>query len=807
MHRFVFLAVTGLFSLSNLPAAPVPLVRDGAPVAKIYLTEPSPASANGKKGGGKTPDASRRLRSAVDDLNYHIEKMTGSALEVVYTDSPAEIREPAVVIGPLAQKCGLEISATPHRNSIRLLTGDNRLLIAGETDSATVSGIYTLLGKLGCDWVMPGPIGEIIPRHATLTVPELDLTETPSFAGRNLWYRGGKKLNTEEDLKNFDLWRQRQRLDAPGETIDLGAGHVWDVLIKRNKEAFEKDPTMLALVRDEKGELVRSGPQIESTHPGIIDLFVKQIGETFAKNNWPKDKAVAFGIGPADGLGFSVSPETVSAGAGRVDPLTGSPDMTDVCVLLGNKILERIGKEYPNVSLGYYSYSVHADYPARYRPHPRLNQIFAPINFSRFHSPLSPNSKTWPYYVEVVEKWSALAKEQGNQLAYRGYNWNLAENFAPYSKLQIYGEEIPWYHDMGFIVVNIEATKAWAVNGPSDYLLVKLLWNCDQDWKAVLREYCEKSFAEGAGDMERYFLNLTARQHEAGQEAGSYHALHLIYDRDFVAESKKLISAAIAKASEPEARTRAGYFLFPLEELELYLKFREAFTNFDFPLAADYFRQLHANWEQAYASNTQIVAREVPQYLKRYFEKFVTEGAKYSTAPYRIVLPLPDELPTQMDPAGVGERMGFQRPELNDSLFLKTRTWSATWDAQGLGALRSGAVWYRFHFDTPADLGDQALGLFVGGVEDQVDVWLNGEKVGSSPRGFSVPFVFDLSKAVKPSGSNVLVMKVSRRSTINEIGLGGIIRPCFLFAGPPVGTDSSQEVPAGRVLPGGEVQN
>jgi len=793
-----------------LQAAPVTLVREGKPQAKIYLTEPAPERAP-QKMWEKARDKSRspflRLKAAVADLNYHVEKMTGRPLEVVYSNSPAEIQEPAIVLGVLAQKCGLEVGSSAQRNSVRLLTKSGRLLIAGETDSATVNGLYTLLEKLGCDWVLPGQIGEVIPHQSTLVVPELDIIETPSFAGRNLWYRGGKKLNTEQDLAEFDLWRQRQRLDAPGETYNYGAGHVWDMLIKRNKEVFEKDPTMLALVRDENGELVRRGPQIESTHPGVIDLFVKQIADTFARNSWPKDKIAAFGIGPADGLDFSLSAETLLAGVGRLDPLTGFPDTTDVCVLLGNEILRRIEREYPNVSLGFYSYSVHADYPARYRPHPRLNQIFAPINFSRFHSPLSPNSKTWPYYVEVVEKWSALAKEQGNQLAYRGYNWNLAENLAPYSKLQIYGEEIPWYHAKRFAAVNLEATKAWAVNGPSDYLLVKLLWNSAQDWKAVLKDYCRKSFAEGAEEMERYYLNLTARQNDAGQEAGSYHALHLMYDHAFVAESKALIEAAIGKAISSEAKTRAGYFLFPLEQLGLYLKFREAFTGFDFALAVDYFRQLHVSWEKAYGVNTQIVAREAPQYLKRYFEKFVTEGAKYSTAPYRIVMPLPDELLTQMDPTGAGERMGFPRPKINDSLFLKTHTWAATWDAQGLGALRNGAVWYRFHFDTPADLSGQALGLFIGGVEDQVDVWLNGKPVGSSPRGFCVPFVFDLSKAVEPSGSNVLVMKVTRLSAINEIGLGGIIRPCFLFAGPQVEPGQSDEKPTGRILPGGEIQD
>lgn len=769
-------------------ASALTLIQDGKPAARIYLSEDSPY-----------------LQKAVEDLNYHFEKMSGSRLEVVTVSSPAEIKDAAIVLGELAIQAGVKVEPSRFQNSIRILKEGDRLLIAGETPSVTVTGIYTFLSELGCDWVMPGVIGEVIPRQSTVTVADLDIKQTPSFWGRNLWYRGGIRINTEQDAEEFHLWRMRQRMDAPKETPNLGAGHAWDSMIKRYKDEFEKDSTMLALVRDRDGNLVRKGPQLESTHPGVVELFIRDIKEQFAKKNWPKDKEVAFAIGPADGLDYSLSSESALAGSGRVDPLTGSPDVTDLCVLLGNEILSRIGEEYPNVSLGYYTYSVHGDYPVRYKPHPRLNQIFAPINYSRYHSPLADNSKTWPYYVKVVEQWSELAKEQGNKLSYRGYNWNLAENMVPYSKLRIYGEEIPWYHDMGFIAVNIEATKAWAVNGPSDYLLAKLLWDADQEWRPILKDYCRKSFGGGAGDMEAYLLDLTERQHNAGQEAGSYHALHLIFDRDFVRTSRGRIEKAMAAAETSEEKTRASYFLYPLEQLDLYLQLREAFTQFDFSRAAKLYEELQAAWERAYAVNTQLVAKEVPGYLQRYLEKFIVEGVKYSSAPYRMVVELPDELTTQWDSAGVGERLGYSNPNINDAQFLKTKTWSMPWDAQGLGGLRTGAIWYRFPFETPGDLGSQGLGLFIGGVEDQVDVWLNGTLVGSSPRGFSVPFAFDLTEAVDPQGRNVLVMKVSRLSAANEIGLGGIIRPSFLFAGPRLEQKETPKGPEQRVLPGGEL--
>lgn len=781
--------------------APVVLVKNSLPVGKIYVS----ATEEGQAPSSRKGPAKPLIQTAVDDLNYHFEKMTGTRLEVVKTDSPADIRPPAIILGTLAVQCGADVKQTPGRDSIRIQTKDGKVLVAGEKESGTVHAMYTLLGRLGCDWVMPGGIGEVIPQTKTLVIPDLDVSEIPSFTGRNLWMRGSSKLNTEQDVEEYAVWRRRQRMDASGESPNLGAGHVWDSLIKRHKAEFEKDPTMLALVRGPNGEMIRKGPQVETTHPRIAELFIEDIRATFEKNKWPKDMEVSFGIGPADGGGFSRSIETASVGAGRIDPIMGEPDITDACVLLANQILERIEKEFPNVSLGYYAYSLHGEFPLRYKPHSHLNQIFAPINYARSLSPLAKNSKTWPYYVSIVEKWGALAKEQGNKLSYRGYNWNLAENMIPFSKLEIYGEEIPWYHSLGFMSVNIEATKAWAVNGPSDYLLAKLMWNCDQDWKAVLDKYCKKSFGAGAEPMKTYLLDLTHRQSSAGQEAGSYHAIHLIFDKAFVDASRELIEKAVADAKSPEEKTRAGYFLYPLEQLSLYLKFREAFTQFDFAKAAGLFQKIQEAWERAYAANTQIVAKEVVQYLKRYFNAFVQESSKFSSPPYRMVLPLPDELKTQLDSTGAGELLGFQNPLINDSLFFTTRTWSAPWDAQGLGSYRIGAVWYRFHFPHPEIVKGEALGLFLGGADDQVNVWLNGKKVGRSPRKFISPFVFDLSQSADPAGNNVLVIKVNRVSSMNEIGTGGLIRPSFLFAGPRVVDPQAVPPPEDRILPGGGV--
>ena len=801
----------GVCAVSPVVRGDVTLVKDGKPVAKLYLTGPLDAPAPAVPARKKAaPPPQTVAREMADELNLHLGKMSGATLDVVVTDDPAQVKAPAIVLGPLAVRMGAVPQKTcESKEGFRLLVKDGLVLIGGESEEAALFGLYELLGQQGCDWVMPGDIGLIAPKQATVAVKAQDLSSVPDFLFRSLWYRGYPQPRLPEEGARMAQWLRRQRRGSWTHPVAGAGGHVWDQFIGRHKAEFEKDPTMLALRRAPDGSLKRMGPQLEPTHPRVIELFIEEIRAAYAKNiadgKWTKETTAAFGVGPADGMGYSISAESMRAGSGVPDPITGEPDRTDDLILLCNRILAEVKKDYPNAHVGFYSYSTHAGYPYRYKPDPNIVIIFAPINFSRLHGVLDETSKTQPFYKDVVEQWGKLAREQGNVLIYRGYNWNLAENMMPFSKLRIWGEELPFYKKHGVVGLNVEATKAWSVNGMSDYVFMKLAWDSSKDWKALLHDYCVKAFGAGAGPMEAYYLLLTETQHAAGQEAGSYHAFPLIYDQAWLDKAMRLVDAGIAAAKTEDDRTRAGFVKANVESLRLFLDFTQATRRFDFPACQKAYEAMSNHWAATYAVNTDLVANEVPQYAKRFLALFVSESLKYSSAPYRKIVEIPDALPTLLDPYGVGHRMNYQGPAIQDSQLVLTKTFSSTWDAQGLSGLRDGAVWYRFHFKVPAEAKGQPLGLFLGGVEDEARVWLNGQLIGTSGRGFSKPFQFDLTDAAAADTDNVLAIQIIRNSKANEIGLGGIIRPCFLFAGPRLEKKAPAIINLDRVLPGGEV--
>lgn len=819
------IALLALFIASTAHADDgVVIVRDNRHVAPICITIPAgdtpaaPGNAKPARGKALLAELSREaIDSAVKELTYHVQQMSGASLEVLLIEDASKIPTPAIVLGEHAVKLG----ATPTKTSeskegFRILVKDGRVLIGGESDDAVLFGAMELLRRLGCDWVMPGAIGEIIPKRGTVTVPAMDVAQAPDFAMRRLWYRG---YRTKEhpalpgESERFVRWLRRHKGGTYSAVVGQTAGHAWDQFINRHKAEFEADPSMLALRRDRDGTMKRMGPQLEAVNPKVAQLMADDIKAVYAKNiaegKWTRETAAGFPIGPADGLGYSQSPEAIAANSGATDPTLGEADQTDLVVLLGNRVLEIVHKEYPNAHVGFYSYSVHGSYPRRYTPNAKMGVIFAPIAFSRYHSVTDENSPTQAIYRKVVEQWGSLARTQGNPLMYRGYNWNLAENYLPYTKVRIWGEEIPFYKRMNMQGLNVEATKQWATLGASDYIFMRLAWDSSQYWRALLREFCEHSYGKGAAAMQQYHLALADRQRDARQEAGSYHAFHLMYDDVFVASQQKLIDAALAAADTDADKQRIGFVNGSNDALRLYLAYHKATREFDFVETKKRFDAMCAQWTRMYEQNSDLVSNEAMGYFNRFIKSFVDEGLKFSSEPYKLMHRIPDALPTMLDAKLEGEAKSWFDPKLDDSSWKPTKTFTSTWDAQGLMFQRAGGVWYRHRFTLPPEaareLKGKPIGLFAGGFEDEMRVWLNGQPIGTSGVRFSKPAEFDLTDAISADGENVLVMQVIRNSVANELGLGGILRPCYLFTGPKLETRAPKPMPDRRVLPGGEL--
>ena len=779
---------------TNFPDGGLTLVKNGKPAATILVNAPIanegiPLRERQSEKLSRDVLAQRVLRTAVDDLNYHLKAMTGTTLPVAYNTN---LKTPVLV---------LEIKNDAAQDEFFISCTQDKAVISGKDGFAIAHGIYELLSRQGCDWVFPGPAGEVIPKRATVSTGVLNYTSKPDFAVRCPWYpdNGARSKHSPAELRNFNMWKLRHKLQLTryNHPLVMIGGHVSDALIRKYQKLFDKNPDMYALVRNVDGSFTRRGPQLETTNPKVIKMIENYIRDIFKKRNWPKDKKVCIGVGPADGGGYSESIESQMASSGRLDPATGNKDFTDLQILLCNTLLERMEKEFPNLHLGFYLYSNHADYPVRYKPHPKIVLVIADISYSRLHGTLEPQSKTRNYYRTILEKW----KDSPNVKFFRGYNWNLAENVLPYSKLIMWENDLPLYKSLNVQGVYNETTKGVSNLAIGNYMEAKMLWDTKLKWRDVLHTFCRNAYGKAAAPMEKYFTEVTLRQSKSGQEAGSFHAFRKIYDRKFVDQARKWFARAYDLAENAAVKERIRIAELSLSTLEDHLKFKNAFNNFEFDKAKELFDKIMGDLKVEIDKRKNIVSPGGYNYFRRFHQDSVMLAYKYSQPPYSIAYKIPDKLKTMFDQFNSGNLMNYYGKAINDTECIKTATFSTTWDAQGLMGFRSGSVWYRITFPK---LNSKSAGLFVGGADNIVRVWCNEKYIGMG-RGFARPFTYDLTGLLNEDGDNLLVIQVQRRGN-SEIGTGGIVYPCFIFTGPQLEKRAPDGELEYRLLPGGAIE-
>ena len=127
---------------------------------------------------------------------------------------------------------------TLRRDGFRIRVKDGRIYIAGcdstlpdpenvnflgeeclwqpQFERGTLFGVYAFLERFaGCRFYFPGELGTILPRKASLVIPEADITEEPDFTVRRYGYQDGEVAPemlgglTEREFKRLNFYRLR----------------------------------------------------------------------------------------------------------------------------------------------------------------------------------------------------------------------------------------------------------------------------------------------------------------------------------------------------------------------------------------------------------------------------------------------------------------------------------------------------------------------------------------------------------------------------------------------------------------------
>jgi len=740
--RILVLAVAVVVAFGTYDSAAMDLVRDGRPTATIVVdSADSPPGQTGRRRRGFTD------RQAAEVLVDWVRKMTDAELPIAASVPDGK---PAVYIGAAAVNAGLKLNDidSPSREGLRIVGNGRRILLAGQNETATLKAVCRLLEHFGCRYLVDHPLGEVYPRTKTLSVRRLDVTEQPGFLYRTIW---------GSEWSGSRLWKV---WNGAGGT-PFSTGHAWGGYVA--KGLFERHPEYF---RQRDGRREPSDWYCTS-NPGLRKVFAQGVIDRIAAG------AMNPSISPPDGRGYCECDACRRQDDPKVlEPSTGTVCVTNRYVDFYRDVARQVAKASPESTLSFYCYADYTQAPSGgVKLPPNLCAWIAPIRYCRFHRTGHPNCPSRRQLEELLDGWGAAAEK----IAYRTYNYNLAECVVPFSLMSVWKHDIPYLKAKGCIGVNLETLTNWQIYGPHIYLSIRLAYDPAADADAIMDDYYLKFYGPKAGPpMKQYWTAVDLAFDRLACHSGSFFAVHLVYTPEFMRKCRGLIDRASTAAGSDEAyRARVEMAGEGLRNAEQYVALRTAMNRGDFAGAKRIYDRLLARSEQHQA--TKLGNHYTVGYLKRFIGRQVEAGFAATSPPNRLLHVLSDVWAMQYDEADEGVAKGYHRPGFDDSAWSDVSTYGSTLDAQGLPD-RQTILWYRTSFTLPKR--HDKLSLVFTEVDGDATVYVNGRSVGGSEKK-RVPFEVDVSGAVT-LGENVVAVRVDHRN-ITELFLGGIVRPVMLI--------------------------
>ncbi len=806
-----FAAVCVLHAGAGRALADVKLVVDGKPNAVIYAVEAKGAAEEDGDDEDELPEdatpaqksaaarAAQNRKAAAAKLGAGaaaktiadwVEKMSGARLEIV-TEMPKSGN--VILIGQPAVDAGLKLDAiqSESHEGLRVKTDGSKILIAGQNPTSTLKAGCRMLEELGCRYVMDHPLGEIYPKTKDVTLKDVDITEKPGMNFRRIWGSNWAGQN---------LWKTWNGQGGLG----YSHSHGWSGVLA--PEEFDKHPEYYAL----RNGVRTKGSWYCTSNPDFRKLFIKnyitKLKETGAKNGT---------LSPPDGVSYCQCAKCVAQDdPNSIEPSSGKVAMTNRYVDFFNEVARAVGKELPDVTLGFYAYADYTLPPTNgQKLEKNLMVWMAPIRFCRVHEMGSAQCPSRQQLEKDMKKWGELGRT-----GYRTYNVHLAEITMPFSFIGVWENDMPILADSNTMGFNVETLPAWQLYGPHLYQSIRLAYAPRSDSKALLKDFFEKFYGPAADVMSEYWYTLDDIREKSHVHTGCFFGMHDFYTPENVKKLDALLTKAegLVKGDEMlEARVKMNREGF--KNAEDYLAVRESTNKGDVTKATEQFDALIKRAEE------QRTAKYGVQYTIAYLNRFIGNNTKAAYRATRgenkVMAVLPDKMQYKVDRDQKGEEMGYANAEFTDKHWPTVKTYGDTIVSQGLPEEKT-VFWYRSVVDSPAGFKGKPELFFVE-VDGFSTVYVNGQKVywtetvekeDAAPVIKTMAYVdgkvetvaankkraafsVDVSSAWKPGQKNVVAVRCDH-SGITELGLGGIIRPIYL-----VDRVSPAEAPPAKLPP------
>lgn len=830
-------ALLALFLLLA-PASAMEIVREGKPVATIVVPAKPLAVVS----------------AAARELQYHVREATGAELTLVTEDKRQEAAagQPAIYLGACraTAQAGIDTRTLPPNGFIIRCVG-NRLFLAGDdsegepfwvqhdnrTRVGTLFAVYELLDRhLGCRWLWPGKLGEVIPRRRNITVNAWNQKGIPWLL-HSRWRDGSPFVVGTQGWSTLDararylqeqgVWLRRQRF-ALGVNMDIRHAFTgyWERFGTTHPEYFNllpdgtrrSDPYYFAGV----GELIAMCVSEPAFHRQIVEDWqaTRSPQEPFvdASENDTLGKCIcerclAWDV-PGPGVPASAA-ERVAAARKAFE--ARDPDWARHLGSLSDRyarfylaVQREAEKVDPNARVMGFAYANYVKPPLKTRLNERiLIGVVPPVMYPWTEAKRAAFRKQW-------EGWRAA----GVTLMLRP-NYTLDGHCFPIYFAHKLGEDFRFAAQRGLIATDFDSLRGqWATQGPNLYVLGRLHARPNLTTAQVLSEYF-RAFGKAEPAVRAYFAHwekvsdsltderIAAIDRQRSPEGGGYAYFHRtapgIFTPAVMARGRALLARAKrAAAGDPIAAARVAFLEKGLRNAELTLAAQAAFEHYKKTGAiAGYRKAIQAldayrkRVEGDNVANMAALAWMESLTWERSLLSLLSDPGTPLEGPWRFA----------WDPNQRGEGAGWAADDFDDAGW-QTIGIDGPWEKQPVGQQwrkehgsdYDGIAWYRTRFSVKPAARPQQVRLVFGAVDEACTLWVNGQKLLERPfpyqgnnNSWQEAFEVDVTAAVRTDRPNTLAVRVEDNS-----GAGGIWRPVWV-----VQSDAPAAAEANLILNGG----
>lgn len=444
----VLLIISGTFVIAG--EADFQLVRDKIPKAEFVLPEQSPDSA----------------KLAVKDFNADLKRITGVELPVKTAPS-ADLKR--IVFD--FKTCDLM-----NDDKFEITFPNPETMQINASPRSVKWALNHILEEFaGVRWLFPGEHGTDWPSKSDIAIPCLTISKQASFSlERYLSY----PINTWQiNLNAKDVLKFNHELTVYAFPVEKYlANQSWPAEI-------------MPVIRGKKLTAVTGNPRGDwqpcYSNQKTVEVAVENICEYLKKN--PSAKCVSIGVN--DNLGFCECDTCLKKVAGKKNSINQN-NYSDIYYNWANQVAEGVSARYPDVYFGCLAYCYVMD-PPSFKLHPKIVPFIAFDTYACLDPGIRENR------LKMIEGWSKKASSFGRW----DYSFSKPRYQLPRIYFNLQKDILKQTYQLGCRAMFVEAYPNMS-DGPSKYLLMKLLWDVNADVDKLLDDW----YLACVGDKAAPFL-------------------------------------------------------------------------------------------------------------------------------------------------------------------------------------------------------------------------------------------------------------------------------------------------------------